>query len=69
MLITLDELVKLLNSRKIKVSGCLHIGAHLCEEMYIYNSIGITNKDIIWIEANNELVIAAKNKKSSNFFS
>jgi FkbM family methyltransferase len=68
MLITLDELVKLLNSRKIKVSGCLHIGAHLCEEMYIYNSIGITNKDIIWIEANNELVKAAKNKNIINVY-
>lgn len=35
MLITLIELSKILDSRKIKVSGCLHIGAHLCEEMYI----------------------------------
>jgi len=32
--------------------GILHIGAHLCEEKPIYNDIGITDDNILWIEAN-----------------
>lgn len=68
MLITLIELSKILDSRKIKVSGCLHIGAHLCEEMYIYNSIGIENKNIIWIEANDKLVKYCKDKNILNVY-
>lgn len=66
MLLTLEELRKLLDSRKIKINGCLHIGAHLCEEISIYNSIGLANEDIIWIEANEELIEYAKNKNILN---
>jgi len=36
--------------------GILHIGAHLCEEKPIYNDIGITDDNILWIEANNDLI-------------
>jgi len=68
MLITLEELSKLLENRKIKIRGCLHIGAHLCEEISIYNSIGVANEDIIWIEANEELVKSAKNKNILNIY-
>ena len=41
--------------------GILHIGAHKCEEAPLYHSIGISNDDILWIEANAELI--AKNQK------
>ena len=68
MLITLEELSKLLENRKIKIRGCLHIGAHLCEEISVYNSIGVANEDIIWIEANEELVKSAKNKNILNIY-
>lgn len=36
--------------------GILHIGAHTCEEKPLYNSIGINDDDILWIEANSDLV-------------
>lgn len=68
MLFSFEELHKLLESRKIKIKGCLHIGAHLCEEISIYNSIGLANEDIIWIEANEELIKNAKNKNIINIY-
>jgi hypothetical protein len=68
MLFSFEELHKLLESRKIKIKGCLHIGAHLCEEISIYNSIGLANEDIIWIEANEELIENAKNKNIINIY-
>jgi len=36
-----------------KVTGVIHIGAHECEEydMYLKNFVGITNNDMIWLEA------------------
>jgi FkbM family methyltransferase len=36
--------------------GVLHIGAHTCEEAPLYHSIGITDNDILWIEANGDLI-------------
>lgn len=68
MLLTFEELHKLLESRKIKIKGCLHIGAYLCQEISVYNRIGIANENIIWIEANEELVKSAKNKNILNIY-
>lgn len=36
--------------------GILHLGAHLCEEKELYNSIGITDDNILWIEANTDII-------------
>jgi hypothetical protein len=36
--------------------GILHVGAHLCEEKDLYNSIGITDTQILWIDGNEDLV-------------
>lgn len=35
---------------QLNIKGIIHIGAHNCEELYFYNSIGIN--DIFWIDAN-----------------
>lgn len=35
----------------IQVKGILHIGAHTCEELDTYISWGITQQDIIWVDA------------------
>jgi FkbM family methyltransferase len=40
--------------------GILHIGAHKCEEEGLYHSIGMGDKDILWIEANPELIQASR---------
>ena len=36
--------------------GVLHIGAHICEEKQLYNYNGINDDNILWIEANNDLI-------------
>lgn len=36
--------------------GILHLGANLCQEKELYNSIGITDDNILWIEANSDII-------------
>lgn len=45
----------------IPEKGILHIGAHKCEELDLYRSIGIKEEDILWIEANPDLIDVSKN--------
>ena len=44
----------------IPEKGILHIGAHMCEERVLYNSINIRDKDTLWIEAIGEIVAYVK---------
>jgi FkbM family methyltransferase len=49
---TIKELIEFFN---IEFKGVLHVGAHKCEELEIYNNY-ITPDKIVWIEANPTLV-------------
>ena len=40
----------------IPKKGILHIGAHMCEERALYNTINIGDNDTLWIEAIGEIV-------------
>jgi FkbM family methyltransferase len=60
MLISFDDINKCLNTYNIKINGVLHIGAHECEELALYNQNGITEID--WIEANPSLVQRMKER-------
>ena len=40
----------------IPKKGILHIGAHMCEEKALYNTINIGDNDILWVEAISEIV-------------
>lgn len=40
--------------------GILHIGAHICEERDLYNSINMTDDKVLWIEAISEIVDKVK---------
>jgi FkbM family methyltransferase len=51
MIIDIEEVKNVLASKKIKLNGCFHIGAHECEELNIYNNLGIKTEDIVWIDA------------------
>jgi FkbM family methyltransferase len=62
MLIPINKIMEILNPLNIKIQGVLHIGAHLCEELKIYESIGIDKSCIDWIEANPELVQTMKER-------
>ena len=48
MLLPLNELYQRYN---LKINGILHIGAHECEELKSYITLGVQNKNIYWVEA------------------
>ena len=68
MLITFEEINKILLSKKININGSFHIGAHECEELQFYNQIGLKPIDVIWIDAIPSKVTEAKNKGIPNVY-
>ena len=59
MLFNYNEINNFINPKTVK--GCIHIGAHLLEENDFYkNELGLTDENIIWIEANPEVFLKAK---------
>ena len=58
MLISLDHLVA---KYGIKFSGILHVGAHECEELEVYNKY-VSSDKILWVEALPEKVTYCKSK-------
>jgi FkbM family methyltransferase len=68
MLISSEEIIKLLLINKINISGSFHIGAHDCEELHFYNEIGLIPKDVIWIDAIPSKVTEAINKGIPNVY-
>lgn len=51
-MISFDNIENALHKYNIQVSGVLHVGAHECEEMGIYNRLGVSSENIIWVDAN-----------------
>jgi len=68
MLITLEEINKILSDNKIRINGCFHVGAHNCEEMELYNKLGIEKNNIIWIDAIESKVNEMKQKGIVNIY-
>jgi FkbM family methyltransferase len=68
MLISFEEINKILLSRNITISGSLHIGAHECEELTFYNKLGLKNQDVVWIDAIPTKVQEAKNRGIPNVY-
>jgi FkbM family methyltransferase len=68
MLISFNQINDILLLNNIIITGAFHLGAHDCEELGLYNQLGIESNDIIWIEAINEKVIEAKNRGIQNIY-
>jgi FkbM family methyltransferase len=68
MLIDQQELRDMLKTHGIEISGVLHIGAHECEEMPFYTSIGVSPDTVIWIDALEEKVAQAKRRGVVNMY-
>lgn len=68
MIITTEEVKNMLLTKNINVTGIFHIGAHDCEELSFYNEIGVSNEDIIWIDAMPSKVSEAKNRGILNVY-
>jgi FkbM family methyltransferase len=68
MLISFEEINKILLSNNIDIIGSFHIGAHDCEELSFYNILGIKNEDIVWIDAIPSKVDAAIKRGIPNVY-
>ena len=51
MILNVDDVYKALLYNNINTKGVFHVGAHECEELLFYNSLGVKNEDIVWIDA------------------
>ncbi len=69
MLISSNEVIAELTKHGIHVRGVLHLGAHECEEKGFYNNdLKISDENIVWIDANPELVEKAKANGHNNVY-
>lgn len=68
MLISFEEIKKMLLSKHIDIIGSFHIGAHDCEELPFYNNLGIKNENIVWIDAIPSKVNEAKKRGIPNVY-
>ena len=51
MLIKPHVVIEELRKHSIQVHGAFHIGAHECEELPFYESMGIDKTNVVWIDA------------------
>jgi len=68
MLIPTQTILKHLKQHEIVVNGGFHIGAHECEELSFYKQLGLSDKQIIWIDALQNKVDEAKAKGIPNVY-
>jgi hypothetical protein len=68
MLLDINEIIKILYINRIYINGVFHIGAHECEELSMYEKLGIKNENIIWIDAMISKVNEAKNRGIQNIY-
>jgi FkbM family methyltransferase len=68
MLISFEEINKILLSNKININGSFHLGAHECEELQFYNELGLKAEDVVWIDAIPSKVTEATNKGIPNVY-
>lgn len=68
MLISFEEIQRILLSNNLKINGSFHIGAHDCEEMDFYNKLGIKKEEIVWIDAIPSKVEEAKRRGIPNVY-
>jgi len=68
MLIDTAAIKSILDILKIPVTGVFHIGAHDCEELPFYKSLGVESDKIVWIDAIQSKVDQAKSKDIPNIY-
>jgi hypothetical protein len=66
MLLPAKYINTILIENNIDISGIFHLGAHDCEELQLYNELGVN--DIIWVDAMADKVNEAKQKGISNIY-
>ena len=68
MILNVDDVYKALLYNNINIKGVFHVGAHECEELLFYNSFGVNNEDIVWIDAVENKVNEAQQKGIPNVY-
>jgi FkbM family methyltransferase len=68
MLITVSEVQAVLNKYNIVIEGVLHIGAHDCEELSVYETMGIPKSNVVWIDAIESKVSEATKRGIPNVY-
>ena len=68
MLISFEEIAKILLENNIDIFGSFHIGAHDCEEMQFYNKLGLKPEDVVWIDAMTSKVNEATERGIPNVY-
>jgi len=66
MLIPIETVRDELAKHGVVTRGVFHVGAHECEELEGYNRIGISSENVIWIDAIEEKVHAARTRGIPN---
>ena len=69
MLINIKDITRTILSNNIHINGVFHLGAHECEELGMYNYLGIEKENIIWIDAIPSKVAEAKGRGIPNVYS
>jgi FkbM family methyltransferase len=68
MLIPQDKVIESLKTHNIQVKGVLHIGAHECEELPFYHRLGLTDEQVLWIDAMPNKIIEALGRGITTIF-
>jgi FkbM family methyltransferase len=68
MLISFEEINKILLLTNININGSFHIGAHECEEINFYNQLGLKPENVVWIDAIPSKVTEATNRGIPNVY-
>ena len=68
MLIPADKIIAILQTYNININGVFHIGAHDCEELSIYNTLGVAKEQVLWIDAVENKVEDARNRNIPNVY-
>jgi hypothetical protein len=68
MLISKEEVARILQQYGIATKGALHVGAHECEELDFYNYIGLSPSQVIWLDALGDKVHLAKTRGIPNVY-
>ena len=68
MLITQNEIRGAFITHNIRINGVLHIGAHECEELSLYENLGVNTDNMIWIDGNKDKVRESQNRGIKNVY-
>ena len=63
-----EKVCELLAEHGIQITGVLHIGAHECEEIDVYNYMNIPLRNVIWIDALKDKVNSAVKRGIPNVY-